>query len=183
MNELLSRHLQGLDERGDAIYYLWTNLWAFWPGACSRHSRAFTPGHDHGLHPAPKELFARTQNITVEPLLPEAQQRQVDLRFVQMLETLGTSKWALAIVLTDASAEQTAAHYYVYYEPCANLVLALNPTEQQVTIHADSELLATRKSGVTTVLTNTGQLLKHQRVTEALLSGIDGACALLTRAR
>lgn len=183
LNGLLVPRALGLAEAGDTDYYVWTNLWTFFPGACSRHSRAFHSGHADAVYPTPKELFAGAQAIDLEVLLRKHEQEQVDRRFEQALETYGAKDEGLAIVLTDASAEQAAADYYVYYEPRAHVVIALNPITKSVVIHGDSTLLSAREQEVRDLLAKTDALVKQQRVVEALIAGIDGVCKLSVRAR
>jgi hypothetical protein len=140
------------------------------------HSRGFVPKHDRIVHPQDVLLFGRAPDVFARPFLSDPVLAHVDVYFAQAVETIAAE---MAIVLTDAPVEDTARNYYVYYEPCAALVIALNPLANDVTLYSDTmrwEALAPRFHSL---IQGAKQLLRDGRVAEAVLSSIDGACAAL----
>lgn len=165
---------------GTNLYYLWTNLWLSWPHGSSVHSRGFVPKHGESVHPPEIKLLARSGDAIGHRFLSEPLLAHVDVYFAQAIEATTAQ---LAIVLTDAAAERTAQHYYVYYEPCADLVIALNPIEKQVTLYSDETRWDALGPRFKTLILDARQLLREARIAEALLSSIDGACAALRPAK
>lgn len=162
--------------KGTNLYYLWTDLWLSWPHTSSVHSRGFNTKQDRIVHPQDVLLFRRSPDVVVQPFLSEPVLAHVDVYFAQAVEATAAK---MAIVLTDAPVDDTARNYYVYYEPCATLVIALNPIANDVTLYSDDmrwEALAPRFH---TLIQDAKQLLRERRVAEAVLSSIDGACAAL----
>lgn len=179
MNEIGTWLLFGFGESGEHLYNLWTNLWVCWPHVRSPHSRAFVPGHDQGVHPGQRSLFAQVRGGTSTPLLVDGEQAQVDLRFEQAIKTVEPTKGTLAIVLTDAPSEETAFFYYVRYEPCAYLVIALNPIAKRATLCASSTTWNALGPRFMSTTEKVEQLLAQGRITDALLLSIDEACESL----
>lgn len=179
VQELMGRLIVG-GANGTNLYYLWTNLWLSWPHSSSVHSRGFVPKHGKGVHAQDVKLFAQPRDVAVKPLLSDPLLAHVDVYFAQALEATAGQ---LAIVLTDAPAEDTARHYYVYYEPCAHLVIALNPIENQVTLYSDHMRWDALGPRFTSLIRDAEQLLRDDRIAEAVLASIDGACAALRPAK
>lgn len=159
---------------GTNRYYLWTDLWLSWPLASSVHSRGFVPNHDRIEHPEDILLFRRSPDVVVQPFLSDPVLAHVDVYFAQAVEAVAAQ---MAIVLTDAPVEDTARHYYVYYEPCATLVISLNPIANDVTLYSDHERWEALAPRFHSLIEDATQLLREGRVAEAVLSSIDAACA------
>lgn len=175
VQELMGKLLVG-GANGTNLYYLWTDLWLSWPHASSVHSRGFVPKQGRIEHPEEVKLFARSRDIAVEPLLSGPVLAHVDVYFAQAVEAIAAK---IAIVLTDAPVEDTARHYYVYYEPCAALVIALNPIANDVTLYSDDVRWDELAPRFHSLVQDAEQLLREARVAEAVLASIDGACAAL----
>ena len=179
VQELMHRLLEG-GANGTNLYYVWTDLWLSWPHTSSVHSRGYVPKQGRIVHPQDVLLFGRSPDLLVQPLLSEPVLAHVDVYFAQAVEATAAK---MAIVLTDAPVDDTARNYYVYYEPCATLVIALNPIANDVTLYSDDmrwEALAPRFHSL---LDNAKQLLQEGRIAEAVLSSVDGACAALRAQR
>lgn len=180
VQELMRRLILG-GANGTNLYYLWTNLWLSWPHTSSVHSRGFVPSHGKAVHAQDVKLFARPPDATVTSFLSDAVLAHVDVYFAQALEATPTPQ--LAIVLTDAPAEDTARHYYVYYEPSAHAVIALNPVANQVTLYSDDMRWDALSASFNRVIQDAGQLLQEGRIAEAVLASTDGTCAALRSAK
>jgi hypothetical protein len=60
----------------------------------------------------------------------------------------GARRRSLAIVLTDAPPDEVVSYDYIYYEPCADLVIALNPSEKRAVQYAESGFWDDRGTGM-----------------------------------
>lgn len=136
LQELCNQLFAGVGGRGTITYYLWTGLWMFWPGGSSPHSRAFAVDSGTAQYAGRDGLFGRHDDVHTGRLLPEDHLAQVDRRFEHAVQAIGAQERRLAIMLTDGPAEPSATHAYVYYEPCADLVIALSTVENRASVCA-----------------------------------------------
>lgn len=150
------------------LFYLWTTRWDPIPRLGSPRSRTFLAG--------PDSTSGFATDPAVHPLLSPGEQERVDLRFAAAVRSMSRG---LAIVLTDASTERAAELHYVYYEPCAHLVIALNPDGPQVTLHGDGPILDAVGPESSVSIKRISALLKQDRLADALVTSIDEACRIL----
>ena len=106
----------------------------------SPHSRAFTAGSNTAQYAGRDGLFVRHCDVDTGRLLPERVLVEADRRFAHGVRELGDTEPRLAIVLTEAPAQPSATQGYVYYEPCADLVVALSTVESQASMCATNTL-------------------------------------------
>lgn len=165
---------------GQDLTCLWTNLWCTWSSSDSPRSRGFTPAQ--GPRAAGADgLFAPPWELTDHPHVTDEELRRVDRRFVEALASLGDDAPKLAFVLTTASAEEVSTHYYVYYEPTAWMVIALDPVEGKASLIADARLWSSQETALRELTESIEQRLHEGAVADALVLAIDEACALRRR--
>jgi hypothetical protein len=128
-------------------------------------------------------LFVRHCDVDTGRLLPEHVLVEADRRFAHGVRELGDMEPRLAIVLTEAPAQPSATQGYVYYEPCADLVVALSTVESQASMCATNTLWESWGPSFESLIASATELLKQGRVADALLHGIDGTCELFRRMR
>jgi len=183
LQELCNQLFTGVRGRGTITSYLWTGLWTFWPGNSSPDSRVFAANSGTAQYAGRDGLFGRHGDVHTGRLLPEDHLTQVDRRFEHAVQAIGAQERKLALILTDGMAEPSATGAYVYYEPCADLVLALSTVENRATVCATDNLWKDWGAGFSAIMKTATELLKQGRVTEALLQSVDGTCELFQRLR
>jgi hypothetical protein len=183
VSDLLHRTISGFRGRGTTTCYLWTALWPYWPSGNSPHSRAFAAKRNTAEYAGREGLFVQHCDIDTARLLPEHVLVEADHRFAHGVRGLGDKEPGLAIVLTEAPAERSATADYVYYEPCADFVVALSTVERQASICATDGLWKHWGPSFDSLTASATELLKQGRVAEALLQGVEGICELFQRMR
>lgn len=152
---------------GAVLQTLFTRLFTGVPGRGNRAEYAGRNG-----------LFVQHIDIDTGRLLPEHVLMEADRRFAHGVRELGDTEPRLAIVLTEAPAEPSATGSYVYYEPCADLVVALSTAERQASMCATDTLWERWGPSFDSLTASATGLLEQGRVADALLHGIDGTCEL-----
>jgi hypothetical protein len=178
LQTLFTRLFTGVPGRGTTTWYLWTGLWPYWSGGSSPHSRAFATRGNRAEYAGRDGLFVQHIDIDTGRLLPEHVLVEADRRFAHGVRELGDIEPRLAIVLTEAPAEPSATGSYVYYEPCADLVVALSTAERQASMCATNTLWERWGPSFHSLAASATGLLAEGRVADALLHGIDGTCEL-----
>ena len=120
---------------------------------------------------APNELLALYRRIHgcsygSGLCLPEEERTGVSLLFDQVSATL---KLSVVVVLTDEPSEQTSALVYVFFEPVAQVVIALSHTEKKVSISADADMWWPFGSGFRDLTDRAERLLQQGQSAEALV--------------
>lgn len=157
------------------MYYLWTNLWQFWPGDSSPHSRAFST---RSTREARASQYVFPHSTVDNPLITDEQQRQIDLSFRDAFADIPSRDAGIAIVLTDVCARETARRYYVYYEPCAYIAIALDVIGQRAVLYSDYIEWEVERSTLLGVQNGATQLLAQGRAADALRFTIEELAAL-----
>jgi hypothetical protein len=179
LQDLFTRLLTGIRGGGTNTWYLWTGLWTYWSG--DRHSRAFAARSNTVEYAGRDSLFARPCDIDTERLLPEHALLEADRRFAHGVHQLGNRDPRFAVILTEKPAEPSATQGYVYYEPCADLVVTLSTVERKASICATNSLWEPWGPSFHSLIASATELLEQHRVADALLHGIDETCELFQR--
>jgi hypothetical protein len=183
LQDLFSRLVLGTGGRGTTTWYLWTGLWPYWAGSSSPDSRVFAARDNSARYAGRGGLFVQRCDVDRGRLLPEYVLVEADRRFADAVRELGTAEPRLAIVLTEAPAEPAATQGYVYYEPCADLVISLSTVERQASMCATDALWAPWGASFASVIASTTALIKQDRLGDALLHAIDETFALVRSMR
>jgi hypothetical protein len=125
---------------------LWTNLW-------------------------PPSLWQKQPEIRA---LSDAQRKTIDELFRQAVKP-ADGKLAIAVAL-GRSAEEMSSALYVYYEPLAYLVVALDPVERKVSVSANICYWPAMESRFLETTAQAEALLREQRIVEALALCIREGC-------
>jgi hypothetical protein len=166
---------------GTTTCYLWTGLWRYWCGNNSPHSRTFTASSNVVQYAGRASLFVQHCDIDTARLLPEVVLAEADRRFAHGVCEIGDAEPGFAIVLTEAPSERAATQGYVYYEPFADLVVALGTKERKASICATRQLWKRWGPSFESLISSATELLRRGRVAEALLQGIDETWELFRR--
>jgi len=176
--------MSGPRGRGTKTVYLWTGLWPYWGGDSSPHSRAFSAG-GAGVEYAGREGLHGVQWNCIDRvcLLPEAVLAEADGRFERAVRGFAREARGLAILLTERPAQPSAVEDYVYYEPFADLVVALSTAEKRASICATNTLWDRWGASFQSIMARATGLLEQDRVGDALLGAIDEAGAMFRAIR
>lgn len=165
---------------GKTTWCLWTGLRRYWSYDSSPHARVFTTRDNTAQYAGCDGLFVQHSDVDVGRLLPQHVLVEADRRFAHGVRELGNEKRRLAIVLTEAPAQASATEGYVYYEPGADLVVALSTVEMRASVCATDSLWGWEPS-FTSLSSSATALLEQGRVADALLNSIDWTCELFRR--
>lgn len=110
------------------------------------------------------------------PPAPEADWARVDLLYREVSTAL---KLSLYVLLTDKASEPTSLNVYVFLEPFANLVIALDHVRGDVSICSDWWMWKIFRAHFDELTENAGVLLRNGRTTDSLTYSLDGLYRLL----
>jgi hypothetical protein len=137
----------------EELHKLWTNLWSIAPFGALK----------------PAGVGA----------LSEAQRESVDAVF---REAVKTTEGKLAIAL-GRSADELSHNLYVLYEPCATLVVALDPFEKIVSVSIAYVYWDAMEPRFKEATEKAEALLREERIVEALVLCIHQACEWMNAMR
>ncbi len=128
------------------------------------------------------------QEGSVRPHLDEDEWGLVDARICEAIEALATyttayrvprlpssePRLSLVVLLTNGPAEQLGSLTYVFFEPLAEVILALDHAGRKASISADSSLWASHEAALLELRDGVEHLLQRGQLARALVAAADG---------
>jgi hypothetical protein len=119
--------------------------------------------------------YSVNREVPVRPALPIGEWEPLDATIdAAIAELHAGAELTVAFLLTDESAEERSSITYVFFEPLAHIVVALNHRERDISITADGDLRRAREYDFWRLTNRVEQQLQDGRLPDALRHAAEG---------